>query len=189
MMLAGLILAAGRANRMGEDKRLIRVGGRSMLDHAIDAALGGGLSPVLVVTGPEAQPELPPEVTRVINENPARGMASSLAAGIAALPGDVEGVMVLLADMPKVSGTHVATLVAAFTPHGICIPVFGGRRGNPVLFGRSYFSAMRGLTGDKGARVLIAEHAGSVVEVPVGDEGILIDVDTPEALRAVGGEI
>jgi molybdenum cofactor cytidylyltransferase len=186
MILAGLILAAGRASRMGADKRLIQVGGRSMLELAMDAALGGGLSPVLVVTGPEPQPDLPPAVTRVINPDPARGMASSLVAGIAALPDEAEGVMVLLADMPKVTGIHVAALTAAFSPGGICVPVFAGRRGNPVLFGRSYFSALRGLTGDKGARGLLAEYAGAVVEVPVGDEGILIDVDTPEALRAVG---
>jgi molybdenum cofactor cytidylyltransferase len=189
MRLAGVILAAGKASRMGADKRLMRVGGRSMLERAMDAALAGGLSPVLVVTGPEAQPDLSPSVTRVINPDPTLGMASSLAAGIAALPAEVEGVMVLLADMPKVTGTHVAALTVAFRTDGICVPVFGGRRGNPVLFGRRFFSAMGGLTGDKGARGIIAQHALSVVEVPVDDDGILIDVDTPEALRAVGDEI
>lgn len=186
MKLAGLILAAGRASRMGEDKRLMRIGGRSMLELAMEAALGGGLSPVLVVTGPEAQPDLPLAVTRVINVDPSRGMASSLATGIAALPAEADGVMVLLTDMPRVTGVHVTALTKAFRPDGICVPVFGGQRGNPVLLGRRYFAAMRDLTGDKGARGIIAEHAGSVVEVPVGDDGILIDVDTPEALRAIG---
>jgi len=187
MSLAGLVLAAGRASRMGGDKRLMRVEGRSMLDRALEAALAGGLSPVLVVTGPEAQPDLPAGVDRVINPDPARGMASSLAAGVAALPAGAEGVMVLLADMPKVSAAHVAALAAAFRPDGICVPVFQGRRGNPVLLARRFFAEIQGLTGDKGARGLIAEHASAVAEVAMPDDGILIDVDTPEALRALGG--
>jgi len=188
MSLAGLVLAAGRASRMGGDKRLMRVEGRSMLDRALEAALAGGLSPVLVVTGPEAQPTLPAGVVRVVNPDPSRGMASSLATGVAALPGEVEGVVVLLADMPRVTAAHVAALTTAFRPGGICVPVCEGRRGNPVLLARRFFADMQGLTGDKGARGLIAQHAHAVIEVAVADDGILIDVDTPEGLRAVGGE-
>lgn len=187
-VLAGLVLAAGRASRMGGDKRLMRVEGRTMLESATEAALAGGLSPVLVVTGPEPQPDLPEGVVRVINPDPSRGMASSLAAGVAALPGDVDGVMVLLADMPRVTAGHVRTLTAAFRPGGICVPVFEGRRGNPVLLARSFFAAMGELTGDKGARGLIARHGRAVVEVAMADDGVLIDVDTPDALRALGGE-
>lgn len=187
MSLAGLVLAAGRASRMGGDKRLMRVEGRSMLERAVEAALGGGLSPVLVVTGPEKQPDLPAGVVRVVNPDPGRGMASSLAAGVAALPAEAEGVMVLLADMPRVNAAHVAALAAAFRPGGICVPVFGGRRGNPVLLARRFFPEVLALSGDKGARGLIAGHADCVAEVAVSDDGILIDVDTPEALRAVGG--
>ncbi|KIL99397.1 CTP:molybdopterin cytidylyltransferase [Paramagnetospirillum magnetotacticum MS-1] len=188
MSIAGLILAAGRASRMGGDKRLMRVEGRSMLDLAVEAGLRGGLSPVLVVTGPEPQPDLGPGVVQVVNADPSRGMASSLAEGVAALPEDAEGVMVLLADMPRVTSAHVAALIAAFRPDSICVPVFQGRRGNPVLLSRRFFPSMRDLTGDKGARGLIAENALAVIEVAVADDGILIDVDTPEALRALGGE-
>lgn len=188
MSLAGLVLAAGRASRMGSDKRLMRVQGRTMLETALAAALDGGLEPVLVVTGPEAQPDFPPGVGRVVNADPAKGMASSLAAGVAALPQEVDGVMVLLADMPRVSAAHVAALAAAFRPDGICVPVFQGRRGNPVLLSRRFFAAMQTLTGDKGARGLIAQHAEAVIEVPMADDGILIDVDTPESLQALGGE-
>jgi len=104
------------------------------------------------------------------------------------LPAGAEGVMVLLADMPRVTAGHVAALAAAFRPDGICVPVFQGRRGNPVLLARRYFAEIQGLTGDKGARGLIAEHAEAVAEVVVADDGILIDVDTPEALRALGGD-
>lgn len=188
MKLAGLVLAAGRATRMGGDKRLMRVDGRSMLEAAVEAALDGGLDPVLVVTGPEPQPALPPGVLHVVNPDPGRGMASSLVAGVVALPPSSEGVMVLLADMPRVGGTHVAALAAAFREGAICVPVAGGRRGNPVVLARSFFAGLLALTGDKGARGLIAQHEGAVVEVPMPDDAVLIDVDTPEALRDLGGE-
>lgn len=187
-VLAGLVLAAGRASRMGQDKRLLRIEGRTMLERAVAAALEGGLSPVLVVTGPEPQPDLPEGVVRVVNADPSRGMASSLAEGVAALPDEAEGVMVLLADMPRVTGKHVRALAAAFRPDGICVPVFGGQRGNPVLLARRFFAAMGELTGDKGARGLIAQHAPAVTEIAMEDDGVLIDVDTPDALRALGGE-
>lgn len=187
-VLAGLVLAAGRASRMGRDKRLLRVDGRTMLERAVAAALEAGLWPVLVVTGPEPQPDLPAGVVRVVNADPSRGMGSSLAEGIAALPEDAEGVMVLLADMPKVTAVHVRALAAAFRPDGICVPVFEGRRGNPVLLARRFFAAMGELTGDKGARGLIARHAEAVAEIAMEDDAILIDVDTPDALRALGGE-
>lgn len=187
-VLAGLVLAAGRASRMGRDKRLLRVEGLTMLERAVAAALEGGLWPVLVVTGPEPQPDLPDGVVRVVNADPSRGMGSSLAEGVAALPGDVEGVMVLLADMPRVTAVHVRALAAAFRPDGICVPVYEGRRGNPVLLARCFFAAMGELTGDKGARGLIAQNAHAVAEIAMDDDGILIDVDTPDALRALGGE-
>lgn len=188
MRLAGLVLAAGRASRMGGDKRLMRVGGRSMLDLAVEAALAGGLSPVLVVTGPEPQPALPPGVAHVVNPDPGRGMASSLSIGVAALPPSADGVVVLLADMPRVGGAHVAALAAAFRDGAICVPVAGGRRGNPVVLARRFFADLLALTGDKGARGLIAQHADAVIEVPMADDAVLIDVDTPEALRDLGGE-
>lgn len=189
MAIAGIVLAAGRASRMGADKRRLLVGGVSMLDLAVRAAAEGGAGPVLVVTGPDDEADLPPGAVRVVNADPGRGMASSLVAGMAALPKEVDGVVVLLADMPRVSARHVAALREAFRPGAICVPVHGGRRGNPVVLPRELFTGVLALSGDKGARGLIADHGERVIEVPMADDAILIDVDTPEALRAVGGQL
>lgn len=185
--VAGLILAAGRASRMGADKRLARIGGRSMLELAIGAAQGAGLDPVLVISGPEPLPDLPSGVRVVINAEPGRGMASSLVAGLEALPEGASGVVVLLADMPRVGAEHVALLVDEAGPDRICVPVHQGRRGNPVLLGRDFFAEIRSLSGDKGAKGVLAAHPQAVREVAMPDDAILIDVDTPEDLRAVGG--
>ena len=77
------------------------------------------------------------------------------------------------------------TLIAAFDPvegRSICVPTFNGKRGNPVLWGRRYFSEMASVAGDVGARHLIGEHAEAVCEVAMADDGVLVDLDTPAAL-------
>ncbi|RAU22318.1 nucleotidyltransferase family protein [Paramagnetospirillum kuznetsovii] len=180
--IAGLVLAAGAASRMGRDKRLLPVGGVPMVLLAIQAAQGAGLDPVMVVTGPDALDGLPPTVQVIRNPDPGRGMASSLVLGVESLPADAQAVVVLLADMPLVTAGHVAALAAAFDPRGIVVPICAGRRGNPVLLGRSFFPEIVGLTGDKGARGLMARHADAVVELDM-DRAVLVDVDTPEDLR------
>src|SRR5690606_24144861 len=109
-------------------------------------------------------------------------LSTSLRAGLAALPDTLDGVVVLLGDMPFLAGGTIDRLIAAFDPaagRAICVPVSGGRRGNPVLWGRRFLAEMQGLTGDAGARGLLARHAGAVFEVPVDDSGVLIDLDTP----------
>jgi molybdenum cofactor cytidylyltransferase len=185
--IAGIILAAGRASRMGRDKRLEKVDGVPMILRAVAAAQGAGLDPVVVVTGPEPLALLPDGLQSIANPQPERGMASTLALGVAALPADADAVVVLLADMPRVAARHVTALIDAFDPASgreIAVPVCGGRRGNPVLLGRRFFAEMQGLTGDKGARGLLVQHAALVAEVGC-DDAVLIDVDTPEDLKMV----
>jgi molybdenum cofactor cytidylyltransferase len=145
---------------------------------------------VVVVTGHErervaaALAGLP--VRLVHNPDHAEGgLSSSLKAGVGALGGGLDGALVCLGDMPKVTGAHLRRLVAAFDPasgRAIVVPTHRGRRGNPVLWSSAYFPAMRGLEGDVGARHLIAEHAAEVVEVGIDDDATLLDIDTPEAL-------
>jgi molybdenum cofactor cytidylyltransferase len=91
--------------------------------------------------------------------------------------------------MPRVRPEHLERLVAAYDPvegRAICVPTFGGRRGNPVLWGARFFADMARIAGDVGARHLIGENAEVVCEVEMGDSGVLVDVDTPEALAALG---
>ena len=94
---------------------------------------------------------------------------------------------------PDVTTAHIERLIEAFAPdegRDICVPTFNGKRGNPVLWARHYIEEMATLSGDVGARRLIGEHADAVVEVPMPDGGVLLDLDTPEALaaRTSGGE-
>ncbi len=96
----------------------------------------------------------------------------------------------MLADMPGVSGGVIDRLIAAFSPAGersIVLPTAAGKRGNPVLWSRAYFPELMALTGDTGARHLLAEHDDAVTSVEIGSAAA-IDVDTREALKAAGGE-
>lgn len=171
---------------MGTETKLLQPGpdGRVMVLHALDN-LRAVFPAVTVVLGHEAQAiraALGTRSVRVVEAPDYRdGLSASLRAGIAALPETVAGALVALGDMPRVSPATLRALLAAHRPGGVTAPVCASRMGNPILWDRSYFPAMRQLRGDRGAKSLLP---ADVTLVAVSDEGILMDVDTPEALKA-----
>jgi molybdenum cofactor cytidylyltransferase len=174
---------------MGSNKLLTPVSGKAMVRHSAEALLASSAAPVLVVTGHER--EQVEAALKGLNvsfiDNPAfaSGLASSLKAGLAALPKDADGVVIALGDMPLVAGRHVNRLIAAFSPaehRTIIVPVHGGERGNPVVWGRQYFQEMLGLDGDRGAKSLMDKHEDHVTEIAMRSDAVLADFDTPEAL-------
>jgi len=187
--IASIVLAAGQSRRMGSlNKLLQRVDGRSMIVHAIEAAIQSGADPVIVVTGYEAD-EIRDAlknhaVTFVHNPHYDDGMSTSLRAGISALSPDIDGALVCLADMPKVDAPVLRSLIDAFDPsqgRSIGVPTSHRKRGNPILWAARFFPEMMLLAGDVGARHLIGEHAEDVYEVETG-HAVVTDIDTPEAL-------
>jgi molybdenum cofactor cytidylyltransferase len=162
---------------------------------AVDALLASPARPVVVVTGHEAERVRAALAGRDVRfaHNPAfeAGLSASLRAGLAALGGEVDAALVCLGDMPLVRAEHAAALIAAFEASGrraICAPRFEERRGHPVLWPARYFAELAALRGDAGARDLLDARAGEVCYVPVGDAGVVLDVDTPEALAALQRE-
>lgn len=188
--IAGLVLAAGRSSRMGAlNKLLIAIDGKPMVRHAVEAALTAQLAPVLVVTGyqhekvEEALQALP--VTFIVNNDFAKGLSTSLKQGVAALPAECDGVLVVLGDMPLVTAAEISRLINAFNPlegRSIIIPTRRGKRGNPVLWGRQFFNEMKELSGDLGARQLVAAYPEAVAEIEMDGDAVLTDIDTPQAL-------
>jgi molybdenum cofactor cytidylyltransferase len=191
--IQGLILAAGSSRRMGSaNKLLLTFQGKPLLCHVVEAAASSQLSGLTLVTGHDDAAVkamldgLPLSFTHAADH--AVGMSASLKAGLAALPADLDGVMVLLGDMPLVMASDINRLIAAFSPadgRGICVPVHGGQRGNPVLWNSTYLAEMQGLSGDRGARDLLLRHPAAICEVPMEADGVLRDVDTPDALAAL----
>jgi molybdenum cofactor cytidylyltransferase len=185
------VLAAGRSTRMGAANKLLAdIGGKPMVRRVAEAALASAARPVLVVTGHQvaevgaALSGL--DVTLVANPDYATGLASSLKAGVRALPADCAGALVMLGDMPRIAAEHLDRLIEAFAAEkgtAIVVPVHAGRQGNPVLWPAAYFPELLQLDGDAGAKRLIAAHAGQVREIDLGTNAIFADVDTPEALE------
>ena len=188
--IAAIILAAGLSRRMGKaNKLLAEIDGAPMVTRVADAVLASKASVAIVVTGHEAQRVGATlggrKLAFVHNPDYAEGLASSLRCGLAALPGDVDGVLVCLGDMPRITAAHLDRIIAAFSPlegRAICVPTCRGKWGNPVLFDRRFVAEMRRLKGDQGARHLIGQHHEVVAEVEMDDEAVLIDIDSPDKL-------
>jgi molybdenum cofactor cytidylyltransferase len=195
--VGAIVLAAGRSTRMGgPNKLLAEIGGRPLVRIVAEQALASRASPVIVVTGHErARVEAALAGLRVrFAHNPdfAAGLSTSLKAGLGALPPSVDGAIVCLGDMPQVTAGLIDRLVEAFDPERgslVVVPTIEGKRGNPVVWSRRFFSDLMALDGDVGARHLIATYADVVAEVPVEDAAALTDVDTPDALLAVKAEL
>lgn len=193
LKVAAIVLAAGRSTRMGGPNKLLEtLRGRPLVRHAVEAAVRAGLSDVVVVTGHQsaaveaALEGLP--VRFAPNADFADGLSTSLRAGLGALGDDFDGAVVMLGDMPGVTPTLVRRLAEAYDPvigAHVVAPVRGGRRGNPVLWGRRFFPDLSRVDGDLGGRHLLELHPEAVREVEADDDGALIDVDTPEMLAAL----
>ena len=195
--VSAVVLAAGRSTRMGTvNKLLVTLDGRMMVRAVVDALGGSSVGPIVVVTGHESERVeealAGADVRLVRNPEYRQGLSGSLRIGLAALPESTQGAVICLGDMPLVTSKHVDKLVAAFDPgegREICVPVFEGKRGNPVLFARRFFDEMTAVRGDVGARHLIGEYEEYVCEVAMGDRAVLVDVDSPQALLRIEDEL
>lgn len=189
--VGAIILAAGRAQRMGGGKLLRSIHDKPMVAHVIDAARTAGIADVRLVIPPNAEALVAlgeaAGVNPVIAADAARGMAHSLAAGLRSVPPEWRGAFILLGDMPFVDPALLQQMAARFTEEAIVVPSYQGQRGNPILWSRAHFAALAALSGDVGGRALLAAHAADIVDLPWTDASILTDIDTPEDLAAHTG--
>ncbi len=179
-----VVLAAGFSRRLpGENKLLKPYQGQPLVGHALGTVAGLGLGDAVVISGCESERIAglagPAGLRCVRNEKAASGMGNSIAAGVGALREGLAGIFIVLGDMPAVSPDDYARLAAAHDAHRarICVPVWKGRRGHPVLFGADHRRALAALTGDVGARGILRE-AADVITVPAASAGALLDLDT-----------
>lgn len=189
--VAAVVLAAGSSSRMvGRHKVLADLDGRPLVRWAVESALASAADDVSVVVGyraDEVERVLPDEVRCVYNAKYAEGLSSSLKAGVRALPDDVDGVLVMLGDMPFVRSSLCDALIADYASDRVCVPVLEGRRGNPVLWPRTFFDDILRLTGDLGARELMVQHPDVILEICVEDDGGFVDIDEVSDLERARG--
>ena len=191
--VAAVVLAAGASQRFGAPKQLLPWQGSTLLGHVVDVALASPVHEVVVVLGHQAEAcraELGDRPARVVvNPEWGLGQSSSVLAGLAALPAQVNAVLFLLADQPGVTPGVLNALIerhrATLAP--VVWPEYRGRRGNPVLFDRVTFPELMRLSGDAGGRSVLQAHAQHAERVPVSDPSVVFDIDTQaDYTRALG---
>jgi molybdenum cofactor cytidylyltransferase len=189
-VISGIVLAAGAGRRFGGTKQVATHRGHPLAQHAIDALASAGVDEIVVVTGHDADAveralRLPPQGRFVRNPEHASGQASSLAAGLHALAEANEAAVVLLADQPGVTDAEVRALLDAFRLTRARIVRIAYTDGpGPSLLSREIHAEAGHLSGDVGARELIASHPEWVEEVPVPFPAPP-DVDRPEDLEGL----
>ncbi len=186
MRIAAIIPAAGESARLiGTNKLLLLLGGVPLIHLAVGAVVAAKMAPVVVVVMPEAQAlkkaldGLP--VKMIINPDFSEGLASSLRYGIQALPKNIDGLLIMLADMPLLQSSTLLTLAGRFKAVGgvkIVYPTYAGQQGNPVIFPKQYFGEIEALQGDRGAKILLKKYASNCLAIPVDSDSVLIDIDT-----------
>ncbi len=187
----GLVLAAGLARRMGATKQLLPFGDKTVLQTVVDTLLGAKLAGVSVILGHDAEAVRDSLKDRLVqfcvNDAYREGMFSSVLCGLRGLPTDADAALIALGDQPQIELNVVRAVVRAYREgsRGIVIPVSGGKRGHPVLINLPrYRREILSLSGDQGLKPVMRGHPQDTLEVPVDDEGILRDLDTPEDYRA-----
>lgn len=187
-----VILAGGESKRMGTTNKLLEpINGKPMVAFTAETIIASKANSVAAVTGFEHQKIQEAiknsNIEFIHNKNFQNGISSSVVTAIKSAPEDCSAILIGLGDMPKITVSHINMLIDAYNPlegRAICVPTWKGKRGNPVLWARRFFPEMLQLKGDFGAKELMGKYAELVVEVEMNDNGIVIDIDTPEALEA-----
>ena len=189
-MISAIILAAGQSRRMGAQKLLLPFGGKTAIAHIAEQVLAGSVDRTIVVVsedcGPVAAALSGKPVAFVTNSDPKGDMLSSVRRGLAAVPQKCQAVLVVLGDQPNITSLLIAQVVEAWRGRGaertqgaIVVPACNGRRGHPILFSAGYRQEVLGGYDGVGLRGLLRAHDREVIEVPVVEELLLRDMDSP----------
>jgi molybdenum cofactor cytidylyltransferase len=192
--IAGILLAAGLSSRMGKNKLLLDLDGKTVVRRAAETALEAGLSPLLVITGHErervasALDGLP--LQTVFNPDYAQGMNTSVRNGIAAVPDDCAAAMVLLSDMPLVTAAMLRSLSDKFAEGTapLVVSTFGGIVAPPIVYGRALFPELRALSGDGCGKRVVKQHRAEAAEM-AWPPAALADLDHPADVDRVLAEL
>lgn len=178
-MIIGVVLAAGASRRFGAQKLLVPIAGVPLVRRTCESLLATPLAGLVVVLGRDAAAVSAVleglDLETVTNPRYGDGMSTSLRAGLLAIPDTARAVLVALGDQPGVGPAIVEPLIERYQASGgpIVAPLYRrGVRGNPVLFDRSLFPELQRVSGDEGARSVIASDPSRVTLVP-------LDVDEP----------
>ncbi len=186
-VISGIILASGFSERMGRDKLLCNIDGVPLVERVVKAARGSRLDEILMVYRSAAVKEIAGryDIKTVYNDRAGEGQSAAIKKGLEAASPDMTAFMFMVGDQPFLDTDTIDTLIDTFTAgkHKIVVPVYAGRRGNPVIFAASLKQMLLGIAGDKGGRVIIEKMSGQVQEVAIDQARLGIDIDTESDYR------
>ena len=193
-MIVAVVLSAGESSRMGRPKALLPVDGVRFIEKIVTALKSTRVAKIIAVLGHDADEmrrqigDLP--VTMVVNPNYKQGQLSSLVAAINSIQSSkdsasVDGILVHLVDHPYINPDLVNLMIDRFheTKKLIVVPRYQGRRGHPVIFSSALFAELLAAPLDQGAKTVVHAHRDDTLEIDTEDEGVTIDIDTPEEYR------
>lgn len=190
-MIVAVVLSAGESSRMGRPKALLPIDGETFIERIVGALRQAHIGKVIVILGHNAgelkakMSHLPVEI--LINEDYKSGQLSSLQVAVRYLRSDpaCDGMLVHLVDHPYLAPALVAEMVRRFdaAKQLIVVPKFRGKRGHPVIFARALFDELLAAPMDQGAKAVVNAHRADTLEIDTAEEGIAVDIDTPELYR------
>ena len=197
MTVAGVLLAAGNSQRMGRPKALLPYRGHTLLHHAVETLCATACSPRIVVVSPEVEKSCwlrdEVDVALVVNPDPLRGLSSSLRMALEAIAvheaeagAPIGGILITLVDQPLITPEHLNAVLAAGAATGLAATTWPGAFGPPAFLYRSFFSSLKDLRGDEGAKKILSENMDRLRLIDFPDAALDVD-DAADYVRLLSG--
>ncbi len=190
-MIVAVILSAGESSRMGRPKALLPIDGQTFIERIVGVLKHANIGKVIVILGHNADEmrrqieHLPVEI--LLNPDYKLGQLSSLQVAVRRLETetDCDGMLVHLVDHPYIDPKLVEMMIERFYESGklLVVPRHNGKRGHPVIFSRKLFDELLAAPIDRGAKAVVNAHCDDTLEIETDDEGITVDIDTPDLYR------
>jgi molybdenum cofactor cytidylyltransferase len=187
-MIVAVVLSAGESSRMGRPKALLPIDGQTFIERIVAALKQTKVGKIIVILGHNFR-ELEAKISHLpvkilINTDYKQGQLSSLQLAVRDLQADADcdGMLVHLVDHPYLAPALVQEMIRRFyeTKKRIIVPRYHGKRGHPVIFSNTLFGELLSAPMAEGAKAVVNAHRAETLEIDTQEEGIAVDIDTPE---------